>query len=267
MKLIMENWRNYTSNNDFKLIIEKYNNNLITEVQYLNIWEARMIEEGNELFTEGLLDIISQGFEAGKNLTGELKAKFESALHKVAEWLKQKFEQIKPLVAKAGKNAEIVLEKIKTLLDKIKTWCKANKILCFIAKSIILAITWQVVLAILASAGSTAGAAMAAVQLPGGQMMTPDIYNVIQGMLNSIAQNSPQLAQTCEAAKQALTAAFNSKEIVQLSSLPDIVGSTYSQLMGWMNQMLAGGRDASVVKDLVTAFWDAGVSGGAVTGL
>ena len=151
MKLIMENWRNYTSNDDFSLIIEKYNNNLITEAQYLNIWEARMIVEGNELFTEGLLDTIRQGFESGKELAGELKAKFESALGKVTEWLKQKFEQLKLLVAKAGTNAKMVLEKIKILLDNVKTWCKANKILCFIAKAIIMAITWQVVLAILAA--------------------------------------------------------------------------------------------------------------------
>ena len=108
---------------------------------------------------------------------------------------------------------------------------------------------------------------MAAVQLPDGSMLSPDMYNVIQGMLNSIAQGTPALAETAETAKQALAAAFESQEIVQLADLPNIVGEAANKLMGWMNTANVSPERYETVKELIHALWESGVSGTPVTSL
>ena len=257
MQLIMESWRAHTYDGDFSLIVEKYNKKLITETQYINIWEKRMLTEGNELFTEGLMDILQQGFEAGKELAGDLKAQFDSAAERVVGWFKEKIAQLKPMIENVGENVEKATDALMSLYNAVSAWCKAHKVLCFVAKAIIIMITWQLVLGALAAAGSAVGTAAAGVVMPSGKAMTATQFKVLYGALHSqMVNGSAAMQPVMVKALGALKHAYTATEMIPIAQLPDIVGVMNGKIMALVKTQPEAAK--IVLNKMLEAYYAAG---------
>ena len=79
-QLIMEGGRSYALNESYETLVEKYEKSLITHQHFLNVWEENMIREGNELFTEGVMELVGQYIESGKELAANVKDKAIAAM-------------------------------------------------------------------------------------------------------------------------------------------------------------------------------------------
>jgi hypothetical protein len=134
----MEGWRSYALNESYETLVEKYEKSLITHKHFLNVWEENMIREGNELFTEGVMDVLKQGFESAKELAGEMKDKFMNALNAIKDWIAQKIEQLGSVLKEIWENPQIVVEKIASLIEKLQGWCKVNKLLCAVTIGVVI---------------------------------------------------------------------------------------------------------------------------------
>lgn len=217
-QLIMEGWRSYTLNESYEALLEKYDKRLITHQHFLNVWEENMIREGNELFTEGIMDLVGQALESGKELAGSMKQKAIQAFTKVYEWVTTKLEELKDLSLRLYADPGMVVDKIKSLFSKVSSWCKASPKLCFVVKSVIIGIF---IMAISNIAGSDA--AQAAIQMAPtgpmtpGPMMDDATFNVIYGGLKVL---DPSKHPAADEAAKALLKAFESSDITQFEQLP-----------------------------------------------
>ena len=237
-QLIMEGWRSYTLNESYEALLEKYDKRLITHQHFLNVWEENMIREGNELFTEGIMDLVGQALESGKELVGAVKEKVTQALTQVYEWVKAKLEELSDLSLRLYADPGMVVGKIKSLFSKVSSWCKASPKLCFVVKTCVVALF----VAAIANIGGS-DVAQAAIQMPAGtpsNLTTPGgamnqgTFNIIYGGLKAI---DPGKFPAAEQAAEMVRSAYESSDIIQFENLPKIAHSALDAATNMLTQI------------------------------
>jgi len=237
-QLIMEGWRSYALNESYGVLCEKYEKNLITHEHLLNIWEENMIREGNELFTEGIMDLAAQAFESGKELAGAAKEKVTQALTKVSEWIKTKLEELSDLSLRLYADPGMVVGKIQSLYSKVSAWCNTSPKLCFVVKGCIVALF---IAAISNISGSDV--AQAAIQMPAG---TPSNLTTSGGAMNegtfkliygSLLKMDPDKFPAAKQAAEIVRNAFESNDIVQFQNLPSLAKDALTVTREWLQTM------------------------------
>ena len=218
----MENWRSYCRQDDFGLLLERYDNKQITEKYFLDTWERQFLMEEQALLEEGIWDIISKGIEVGKDI-------FMKAWSKIIGWMEEKFQQLKSIVDRlTAEGLPSFVAKFKSLYAKVSSWCGENiyqKILCAIGKAVLLALLFQGFLVVAGALGSDVGSAQAAIQMPGGEMMSESLYETMRGAMEHAASfedaagSTPALRKVWIEAMEILDQAYKSKDIFQLKDL------------------------------------------------
>ena len=159
MKIIMENWKRFSSD---KLLIEHY--------------EAFLLNEYNELLEEGVLEILKKGVAAGKELYAKASKKVNdfvvTAIFKAIEIVQKTKKAIMPAIKLAS-----------NLWDKMQKFCAAHKMICFAIKMVVVAL-------VLYSVSSYLGSndAMAAVE-HGGSPLSQDEYEAVRGFIHKYAED------------------------------------------------------------------------------
>ena len=87
MKLLIENWRKYSGEYDFVILCENFDRGLITEYELYESWERQVLLEMEQLIDEGIVDILKQGYEKGKELVGQAKEIYDAAVQKVNDFI------------------------------------------------------------------------------------------------------------------------------------------------------------------------------------
>jgi len=173
----MENWRRHTGEYDFDILCENHTRGLITDTQLFEIWEHQKLLEMDELVSEGVVDVLSQGYQKAKELTGKAKQIYNAAIEKLNNFMLKLYEQAWLLLQKSQKHLSVAIKKITSILNKIKSWCGAHPILCFAAKVMLVSL---VVMALSSFFGSDA--AHAAIEHK-GKILTQVEYDTIQGSM------------------------------------------------------------------------------------
>jgi len=248
MKLLMENWRSYASNDSFDLLVEKYNKNLISEEYFLISWEKQFITEGNELFTEGLMDLVQRGLTAGQKLAGDIKDKVIMAVEKVLGWLLQQINNLKSVLGNlrdAGVEGIVKMAGIaQSWASKISKWCGANEILCTISKVVIM----------IGLGMFMSEVAHAAVQLPSGELMGDQQYEILRGALDFYGEALDEPGQRMvDYAIIDLDAAMESPGIHRLKNLPEIVSQINDEVMTQIKRLLEMPEGAPAGEELAKA--------------
>tara|TARA_R100000008_G_scaffold79381_1_gene61024 strand:+ start:2209 stop:3012 length:804 start_codon:yes stop_codon:yes gene_type:complete len=263
MKLLMENWRSYCRQDDFGLLLERYDNKQITEKHFLNTWEKQFLMEERALLEEGLWDIIKKGFSAGKEM-------FTNAVDKIFDWLNEKFDQFKSIVDRmTPESVKNIVSKFKSLYGVVSAWCGESwwqKVLCTIGKSILLALLLQGIIALAGALGSTVGSAQAAIQMPGGEMMSETTYETLRGALEWAQAKSfsnEALHESFSKAMEVLDMAYNSDAVYQLSELGDVINGVYNKMLSMIQsvQDAPGSEYAEVALDQLKAWRSRGFFG------
>ena len=117
MKLIMENWRLYSSKSDFEILCERHTFNLITESQLVEGWENLVLTEMNELIEEGVLDVLSVGYEKGKQLVGKAKETWDAAIWNVTSFLLKLSTQAEKLIQTVSRGLGRIASVIKKVIQ------------------------------------------------------------------------------------------------------------------------------------------------------
>ena len=118
MKLIMENWRTYCEE-DFVMLYESYEKGTITEGRLLILWEDSVDREYQQLLNEGIMDILSIGYEKGKQLVGKAKEAYDNAMAKVSDFYMKLLNQAWLLTQKVKQGVQKVASVLKSVYDKI----------------------------------------------------------------------------------------------------------------------------------------------------
>ena len=263
MKLLMENWRSYCQEDNFNLLLERYDNKQITEKYFFDAWERQFLMEERALLEEGLWDIIKKGAAAGKEM-------FTNALDKIFGWLGEKFDQFKSIVERmTPESVKPIVAKFKALYSKISAWCGESwwqKVICMIGKSILLALLLQGIIALAGALGSTVGAAQAAIQMPGGEMMSESTYETLRGALEWAAAKTYTNETIHTSYKQALeilNMAYESETVYQLRDLGEVINQVYDTLAQYMQavQKSPGSELGQLAWDQIKAWRSAGFFG------
>ena len=134
MKLLMENWRDYNRRNDFNILCEDHKKGLIDDHQLVQLWEAQVNDEYQQLLNEGVVDIIKQGYEKGKELVGKAKEIYDNAVQKVSDFILKISVQAWQLIQKLKTGIAKVVSIIRKLLSFADKLCDAHPVLCKAAK-------------------------------------------------------------------------------------------------------------------------------------
>ena len=134
MKLLMENWRDYNRRNDFNILCEDHKKGLIDDHQLVQLWEAQVNDEYQQLLNEGVVDIIKQGYEKGKELVGKAKEIYDNAVQKVSDFILKISVQAWQLIQKLKTGIAKVVSIIRKLLSFADKLCDAHPVLCRAAK-------------------------------------------------------------------------------------------------------------------------------------
>jgi hypothetical protein len=224
MKLIMEGWRSYcgesvNAGRNFDILYENYSKGRISHIQLYEGWDRQVTEGVQELLDEGVMDVLKVGFEKGKQLAGQAKEMYDSAVQKVVDFVFSLELQAWKLL-QAGK---VILSKIAAVLMKatnfIKKFCGVHPIICKATLALIVMISITAVMAMMASP------AMADVGVPaddGGMpyKITDTGVNAIKGCLEIVGSNKdPEIQQRTVDALQWLEKVHAAESMSDLSQL------------------------------------------------
>ncbi len=184
MKLIMENWRTYCEE-DFVMLYESYEKGTITEGRLLILWEDSVDREYQQLLNEGIMDILSIGYEKGKQLVGKAKEAYDNAMAKVSDFYMKLLNQAWLLTQKVKQGVQKVASVLKSVYDKVSAFCDKHPIFCQVVK-IFLAMLAVAAVMVLFSNG-----AEAAIQSPSGRIINDTGVEALKGMLLDGAQDAP----------------------------------------------------------------------------
>jgi|10_taG_2_1085330.scaffolds.fasta_scaffold23497_3 hypothetical protein len=252
MKILMENWRAYSQYESCDRLLEKYDRNLISHTHFLNTWEDNMIREGNELFTEGLMDLIQQGVSSAQELVGSVKEKFLAALTKVIEWSKAQLLALNKTLLNLYTNPQIVMDKLMSLYNKVLGWCKASPWLCGIISGLIIASFIAAIAHLTMGAVDLSGAG-ATIQMPSGtpsNWINPDgtmnegLFNLIYGGLQSCAESSGDKFPQAQQAADIVRDAYQSSDVTLFENLPPLSHKVFDGVQVLIERVRAMGPDA-----------------------
>ncbi|MAW30247.1 MAG: hypothetical protein CMP98_15730 [Gammaproteobacteria bacterium] len=181
MKLIMEGWRTYQST-DFDFLCESYRRRIITEERLIQLWERNAELEYQDLLEENIMDVLSVGYEKGKQLAGKAKAAYDTAVEKLSNFflkLSMQALSLVDVIQSAARKAKSFgnngTDRIASILNKIyrrvDAYCEKHPVICKVTKILIAMIT------IVAAMALFSGAAEAAVQVTSPSSGDPIILN------------------------------------------------------------------------------------------
>jgi len=230
MKLLIENFRKYRGERDFKILCENFNRGIITEQELYETWERQVLLEMDNLIEEGIVDILQQGYQKGKELIGKAKEMYDAAVQKVSDFILRLSTEAFMLMEKA----KVMLAKIAGVLRKaynfVQKFCKAHPILCKVIKILIIMMIIAAVMALFANA------AQASVGTSGytgkDTALSNDGVEAIKGILAQATKDSdPEAQQAAVDALNWLQEAHKAGEVVDLAKSSgqsaDIVKAMY----------------------------------------
>jgi hypothetical protein len=216
MKLLVENFRKYRGEHDFKLLCENFDRGIITEQELYETWERQILLEMDNLIEEGIVDILQQGYQKGKELFGKAKEMYDAAVQKVSDFILRLSTQAFMLMEKA----KVMLAKIAGVLRKaynfVQKFCGAHPILCKVIKILIIMMVIAAVMALFANA------AQASVGTSGytgkDTVLSSDGVESIKGILAQASKDSdPETQQAAVDALNWLEKAHKAGEVVDLA--------------------------------------------------
>tara|TARA_Y100001973_G_scaffold39183_1_gene58888 strand:- start:638 stop:1525 length:888 start_codon:yes stop_codon:yes gene_type:complete len=218
MKLIMENWRLYSSKSDFEILCERHTFNLITESQLVEGWENLVLTEMNELIEEGVLDVLSVGYEKGKQLVGKAKETWDAAIWNVTSFLLKLSTQAEKLIQTVSRGLGKIASVIKKVIQFVNRICNAHPILCRVVKVL------MAMIALAAAMGLFGSAAQAAVQVAsttaedGSIILGDEGFQALKGTLQFLQEDSdPETQQLFADSYKWLVDAHNSETLHDVS--------------------------------------------------
>tara|TARA_R100000808_G_scaffold18392_1_gene40298 strand:- start:71 stop:922 length:852 start_codon:yes stop_codon:yes gene_type:complete len=230
MKLLIENFRKYRAEHDFKLLCENFDRGIITEQELYETWERQVLLEMDNLIEEGIMDILQQGYQKGKELVGKAKEMYDAAVQKVSDFILKLSTQAFMLMEKA----KVMLAKIAGVLRKaynfINKFCGAHPILCRVVKILLIMISIAAVMALFASP------AQASVDVSGmypdesqSSLLTDSGLEAIKGMMALGTEDAdPDVQQAAVDAFNWLEQAHKSEQVVDLAKEgPELVQKFY----------------------------------------
>lgn len=248
MKLIMEGWRYQTGKTDFDLLCENFDRGLMNEALFVETWNRRVILESEELFTEGLMDILQQGYQKGKQLAGKAKKAYEAALEKVNDFFLKISMQIWNVVQRIKDALLPVAKMIVSLQQRASRFCKSHPTICKIIKFVVIMLAVSAVAYFiyhqLQQAGSpnlgicevctTTGADGEVLQV------SDKGIDVLQGMIRNQADDptSKEMSTAYGYAFEYLDQCRASTDVMSLDDAAGKSGEVLSHTMGMFNKML-----------------------------
>lgn len=255
MKLIMEGWRGYcaepvSAGRNFDILYENYSKGRISHIQLYEGWDQQVTESTQALLDEGIMDVLKVGFEKGKQLAGQAKEVYDSAVQKVIGFVFQLELQAWKLL-EAGK---IILSKIAAVLMKavgfIKKFCGVHPVICKATLALVVMISITAVMAMMAS---PAMAGVTSPQVDGEQVrqITDTGVNAIKGCLEVVGEQADSQTQ------QLTVDAFKWLEQAQaadtMSSLGEVQSNAQAMVASCFKSVQAAAEeDPGVVKTLAS---------------
>lgn len=155
MKLIMEGWRAYQSD-DFDFLCESYRRRTITEARLFELWERNTSHEYQQLLNEGVMDILSIGYEKGKKLIGKAKEAYDAAVAKVSDFFLKLSVQAMNLIGMVKNGVTKVAGVLGNIYRKVDAFCDKHPIICKVVKILIAVIAVAAVVALFSSSAEAA---------------------------------------------------------------------------------------------------------------
>ena len=130
MKLIMEGWRYQTGKTDFNVLCESFDKGIISEEVLFETWHRRVLTEADEILTEDLMNILKQGWEKGKALSGKAKKVFDAAVQKVSDFFLKLCLQVWTLVQKVKLTLAPIARVLGSVFKRVQKFCSVHPIIC-----------------------------------------------------------------------------------------------------------------------------------------
>ena len=217
MKLIMEGWRAYQSD-DFDFLCESYRRRTITEARLFELWERNTSHEYQQLLNEGVMDILSIGYEKGKKLIGKAKEAYDAAVAKVSDFFLKLTVQAINLISTIKNSVTKVAGILGSIYKKVNAFCDKHPIICKIVKILIAVIA---IAAVMTLFSSSAEAAVQVTNPNSGKPITlnDDGVNAIKAVLQLGNEGKdPEVQQTFADAYQWLEKAHASETLHDVST-------------------------------------------------
>jgi len=236
MKLIMENFRAFTEANQPKPfpLLEQYERKTLTEAQLFEAWERQTLLEMQEVFNEGLLDTLKQGYEALKAGAKEeweiVKDAFGAAMEKINDFLASVVFQALELMRKTKDFLEPVSKMILKVWNKVKVFCSAHPLLCKVI---------TILLVMLAAICLMAASAHAADVTQGGVELDQTGLDTLKGVLYKLGEHDME-EEVAAKAIQLINQAQRAQEATELSQ---VVGQT-GDMIREANDLIAAATDS-----------------------
>lgn len=218
MKLIMEGWRAYQSD-DFDFLCESYRRRIITEERLIQLWERNIDQEYHELINEGpVADAIAIGYEKGKQLVGKAKETYDRAMKKISDLYIRMLNQVWSLLQTIKKGLGKIAGALKGIHQKVSKFCDKQPLICSIVKLLLMMIAVAAVMALFSSE------AQAAVDTSGmgggdGAVLSDEGLNAIKGFLQIGTEDaSPEVQQRAVDALRWVESAHSSEQLVDLAN-------------------------------------------------
>ena len=192
----MESWRLYSNKSDFEILCERHTFNLITESQLVEGWENLVLTEMNELIEEGVLDVLSVGYEKGKQLVGKAKETWDAAVEAVGSFLFRLSVQAWELIQTIKQGLERIAAVIMKVLRFVNRLCDAHPILCRVVKVLMAMIAVAAVMALFSSNAQAAVQVASITAEEGSVVLNDEGIEAVKGALQYMQEDkSPETQQ------------------------------------------------------------------------
>ena len=175
MEVLFENWRKYSGEHNFDVLLENYDRKLITDIELYETWDRQVMLEMQSLIDEGVVDTLKKGYEALKAGAKEewaiVKDAYKAAAKKVTDFVFKLETQVWQLLQKAKVIASKIAAVIMKVVKFIKKFCGGHPVLCKAVFALMVLVSITVVMAVMANP------AMADISVPaddgGGCLLYP----------------------------------------------------------------------------------------------
>ncbi len=226
MKSLMENMRMLGTQYSFERLCENIDRGIMTPNQAVIVWESQILKEANIVLSEGMMDILRQGYQMGKNLAGKAKEAYDNAVSAVSKFFSKLNDQVLMLIAKGQVAISGILSGLGKIRSKIGQACKSHPVLCKASK-ITLAMLAVSAAMMVFSQSAEAGVDIAAAlpDSPKSEALTDEALTALKGFtaLFSDTKTDPELKQKLYDAYQWLENAQQTKEIETIKDGPEIL--------------------------------------------
>lgn len=224
----MENMRMLGPQYSFERLCENIDRGIMTPNQAVIVWESQILKEANIVLNEGMMDILRQGYQMGKNLVGKAKEAYDNAVSSVSNFFSKLNDQVLMLIAKGQVAISGILSGLGKIRNKIGQACKSHPVLCK-ASNIVLAMLAVSAAMMVFSQSAEAGVDVAAVlpDSPKSEALTDEALTALKGFIGSYSdtKTDPELKQKLYDAYKWLENAQQTKEIENIKDGPKVLKS------------------------------------------